>query len=137
MTAAAFRHAATALALTLVMPVAAQAQAPAAAPAAGGNPLESLLTSPLPLLVVFGALFYFMILRPQSQRAKAHQATIGAIKKNDTVVLSNGMIGKVAKVEDKELGIEIATGVVVKVVRSMVSEVRGKDTPAAANDAKA
>ena len=78
-----------------------------------------------------------MILRPQQARAKAQAAIIAGIKKNDTVVLSNGMIGKVQKVEDKELGVEIATGVVVKVVRAMVQEVRGRDTPAAANDAKA
>ena len=135
MTAAAFRHATTAVVLTLLAPSAALAQAPAGAPSA--NPLEGILTSPLPLLVVFGALFYFMILRPQQARAKAQAAIIAGIKRNDTVVLSNGVIGKVSKVDDKELGVEIATGVVVKVVRSMVQEVRGKDTPAAANDAKA
>lgn len=136
MTAAAFSYATAAV--MLLGPSGAAAQAVGAgAPAGNGGPLESLLTSPLPLLLVFGALFYFMILRPQTQRAKQHQATISAIKRGDTVVLSNGMIGKVSKVEEKELGVEIATGVVVKVVRSMVQEVRGKDTPAAANDAKA
>ena len=82
-------------------------------------------------------MFYFMILRPQQAQRKAHQALIGGIKRGDTVVLSNGVIGKVSKVEeDAELGVEIATGVVVKVVRAMVSDVRGKNEPAPANDAK-
>ena len=57
-------------------------------------------------------------------------ATLAGIKRNDTVVLSNGMIGKVVRVEDKELGVEIAQGVTVKVVRSMISEVRTKGDPA-------
>jgi preprotein translocase subunit YajC len=142
MTAAAFTYATSAFAAaaTLLGATAASAQTAAPAGAPGGaaaGPLDAILTSPLPLLVVFGALFYFMILRPQTQRAKQHQATISAIKRNDTVVLSNGMIGKVSKVEDKELGVEIATGVVVKVVRSMVQEVRSKSEPSAANDTKA
>jgi preprotein translocase subunit YajC len=53
------------------------------------------------------------------------------------VVLSSGLIGKVVRVEDQELGIEIAQGVTVKVVKSMVAEVRTRGAPAAANDAKA
>jgi preprotein translocase subunit YajC len=55
---------------------------------------------------------------------------ITALKRGDTVVLSSGVIGKVTKVEDAELGIEIASGVTIKVVRSMVSEVRARSEPA-------
>jgi preprotein translocase subunit YajC len=123
----------------LSSPALAFAQTSAAAPGpggGGGDVVANLLASPLPLIVVFGGLFYFMIIRPQQARAKAHQATIAAVKRGDTVVLSNGVIGKVAKVEDAELGVEIATGVVVKVVKSMVSEVRGKGAPAAAANDK-
>ena len=50
--------------------------------------------------------------------------------------MSSGVIGKVSKVEDAELGVDIATGVNIKVVRSMVSEVRAKGEPTAANDTK-
>ena len=111
----------------------------APAPGAPGNGgiLETITSTPLPLLVVFLGLFYFMIIRPQQKRAKDHQSLVGAIGRGDTVVLSNGVIGKVSKVEDTELGVEIATGVVVKVVKAMVSDVRGKNTPspAPANDA--
>jgi len=92
-----------------------------------------------PFLMIPGmiALFYFLILRPQTQRAKAHQALVAAIKRGDTVVLSSGMIGKVVRVEDAEVGVEIAQGVTVKVVKTTITEVRSRGAPAAANDAKA
>jgi preprotein translocase subunit YajC len=61
---------------------------------------------------------------------------VEGIKRGDTVVLSSGMIGKVVRVEDKELGVEVAQNVTVKVIKSMVAEVRAKGEPAAANDAK-
>ena len=86
----------------------------------------------LPIIAII-VLFYFLILRPQSQRMKQHQATIGAIKRGDTVVLSSGMIGKVTRVEDAELNVEIAPSVNVRVVKSMVAEVRNR-TAIAAND---
>ena len=70
-----------------------------------------------------------------TQRARL-QALITGIKRGDTVVLSNGMIGKVARVEDTEVGVEIATGVTVKVVKAMISDVRTRGEPAAANDTK-
>lgn len=86
----------------------------------------------LPIIAII-VLFYFLILRPQSQRMKQHQATISAIKRGDTVVLSSGMIGKVTRVEDAELNVEIAPSVNVRVVKSMVAEVRNR-TANAAND---
>jgi preprotein translocase subunit YajC len=89
--------------------------------------------APILLMVV---LFYFMLIRPQQKRAKEHQNMLSNLKRNDTVVLSSGVIGKVARVEDKEVGVEIATGVTVKVVKGMITEVRAKGEPAAANDAK-
>ena len=109
--------------------------ATAPAPAGPASPLE-FLSGPLPLLVVMLGLMYFMLIRPQQQRAKKHQAMVGGLKRGDTVVLSSGLIGKVVRVEDAELQLEIATGTVVKVVRSMVSEVRTRGEPVAANDAK-
>ena len=113
----------------------AYAQAAGAAGGAQGfmqGPLGSLLFF-LPLIV----LFYFLIFRPQQQRAKQHQTMIGGLKRGDQVVLSSGIIGKVVRVEDKEVGLEIATGVTVKVVKAMISDVRARGEPAAANDSKA
>ena len=95
---------------------------------------QVLQFAPIILIVV---VFYFLLIRPQQQRAKQHQATVSAVKRGDTVVLSSGLIGKVVRVEDAELGLEIAQGVTVKVVKSMIAEVRTKGAPAAANDAKA
>jgi preprotein translocase subunit YajC len=106
--------------------------------AAGG--VEGFMQGPLGSLVLFLpliVLFYFLILRPQQNRAKQHQAMIGGLKRGDVVVLSSGMIGKVVRVEDREVGLEIATGVTVKVVKAMITEVRARGEPAAANDSKA
>jgi len=101
-----------------------------------GGDLQSQLVSFLPLVGLV-VLFYFLMIRPQQQRMKQHAAMIGAVKRNDTVVLNSGVIGKVVRVEDKEVGVEIAQGVTVKVVKSMISDVRARGEPAPANDSKA
>ena len=89
--------------------------------------------APILLMVV---LFYFMLIRPQQKRAKEHQTMLANLKRGDSVVLSSGVLGKIVRVEDKEVGVEIAQGVTVKVVKGMITEVRAKGEPAAANDAK-
>ena len=114
-------------------PAFAQAAGAAAAPA--GGPMDSLIQfAPLLFIMVIG---YFMLIRPQQKRAKDQRAMINAVKRGDTVVLTSGVIGKVARVEDAEGQVEIATGVVVKVVKTMISDVRTRGEPAAANDLKA
>jgi preprotein translocase subunit YajC len=105
-----------------------------AAPAAGGGP-EAMLIQFLPLVAIV-VLFYFLMIRPQQNRAKQHAAMIAAVKRGVTVVLSSGMIGKVVRVEEKEVGVEISSGVTVKVVKSMIADVRTRGEPAAANDTK-
>lgn len=103
--------------------------------AVGGGPQDMLIQFlPLVGLVV---LFYFLMIRPQQRRMKLHQAMISNLKRNDTVVLNSGVIGKVVRVEDKEVGLEIAQGVTIKVVKGMISEVRVRGEPAPANDSKA
>lgn len=99
-----------------------------------GDPSAMIQTIGLPLALI--VLFYFLMIRPQQQRLKQHQATLAAMKRGDVIVLSSGLIGKVVRVEDKEVGVEIAQGVTVKVVKGMVAEVRSRSEPAAANDAK-
>jgi preprotein translocase subunit YajC len=81
-----------------------------------------------PLLMVFG-IIYFMILRPQSRRQKEHTAMIASVKRNDTVVTQGGLIGKVAKVGDDELEVDFGESARVKVVKSMIISVRGKNEP--------
>jgi preprotein translocase subunit YajC len=94
---------------------------------------QILQLAPILLMVV---LFYFMLIRPQQKRAKEHQAMLGNLKRGDSVVLSSGVLGKIVRVEDKEVGVEIAQGVTVKVLKGMITEVRAKGEPAPANDAK-
>lgn len=111
------------------------AYAQAAGGAAAGGP-EAMLLQFLPLIALV-VLFYFLMIRPQQRRMKQHQAMLAALKRGDTVVLSSGIIGKIVRVEDKEVGVEIATGVTVKVVKGMISDVRARGEPAPANDSKA
>ena len=91
-------------------------------------------------VLVYGALMlaamYFLAIRPQQLRAKEHATRVGGIKRGDTVILSSGLIGKVVRVEDAELGVEIAQNVTVKVIKTMVSDVRSRGEPVAANDSK-
>ena len=100
---------------------------------AGG--LTATIVQFLPFVAIF-VLFYFLLIRPQQKRAKEHAAQIGAVKRGDTVVLSSGMIGKVTRVEDAEVNVEIAPSVNVRVVKAMIAEVRNR-TAIAANDSKA
>jgi preprotein translocase subunit YajC len=93
----------------------------------------SALIQFLPLIAMV-PLFYFLMIRPQQQRMKKHQETIAALKRGDSVVLSSGMIGKVVRVEESEVGLEVAQGVTVKVVKAMIADVRSRNEPTPAND---
>jgi preprotein translocase subunit YajC len=87
---------------------------------------DPFLLNILPLVLLFG-IFYFLIIRPQQQRMKAHQAMVSAVKRGDTVVTAGGLIGKVAKVKDDgEVMVEIADNVQVRVLKSTLTEVRSK-----------
>jgi preprotein translocase subunit YajC len=111
----------------------------AAAPAADAGGAQDFFAGPFGTLIFFGGmavLMYLFLFRPQQQARRQHQAAISAIKRGDSVVLSSGVIGKVVRVEDKELGVEVAQNVTIKVIKSMVAEVRARGEPAAANDSK-
>jgi preprotein translocase subunit YajC len=95
--------------------------------------LNSLL---IPTMLIIG-IMYFLMIRPQQRRLKEHRDMVASIRRGDTVVTSGGIIGKVTKVEDNELQVEIADGVKIKLVRGTVSEVRGKGEATAAAKAKA
>jgi preprotein translocase subunit YajC len=73
--------------------------------------------------VLLGAVFWFFLIRPQQKRMKEHAAKLAATKKGDMVVTGGGIIGKVTKVDDSELEVEIANGVKVKVVKTTLSDV--------------
>jgi preprotein translocase subunit YajC len=103
------------------------------APAGGGA--EAMLMQLLPLVMIL-VVFYFLLIRPQQKRLKEHKAMVEALRRGDTVVTSGGFIGKVTKVADDELTVELAPNVNVRLQRHAVSEVRGKGEPVPANDAK-
>jgi len=93
---------------------------------AGGS---DFLVSLLPFVLIFVVL-YFLILRPQQRRMKQQQEMIGSLRRGDTVVTAGGLIGKISKVvDDRELQVEIAEGVRVRISRPSVSEVRAKGEP--------
>lgn len=100
----------------------AYAQAPAAA-ASGTDSLMSLL----PLVLMFVVL-YFIMIRPQMKRQKEHRAMIDALAKGDEVVIGGGMIGRIAKLGDSTLHVEVASGVEVQVQRAAVVQVLPKGT---------
>lgn len=79
-----------------------------------------------PWLLIF-VIFYMLLIRPQQQRAKEHQNAVAAVKKGDEIVTSGGILGKVTKVSDTEVEVEIAQGVKVRVVKSMISQVLTKN----------
>jgi preprotein translocase subunit YajC len=100
---------------------------PAHAQAAGGSSMEYIVQL-LPIVAIIG-IFYFLIIRPQQQRLKAHKALVSAVRRGDTIVTSGGIVGKVTKVveedgKDAEVEVQIAENVRVRVVRSTLSEVR-------------
>jgi preprotein translocase subunit YajC len=79
-----------------------------------------------PLALLF-AIFYFLLIRPQQQRAKQHQAMVNAVRRGDSVVTAGGLVGRVAKVKDDgEILVEIANDVQVRVVKSTLSDVRSR-----------
>jgi preprotein translocase subunit YajC len=82
------------------------------------------------------AIFYFLLIRPQQQRAKKHREMLGALKRGDEVVTSGGIIGKVAKISDTEVTIDTGEGGKLRIVRSMIMDVKVKGEPAPANDTK-
>lgn len=96
------------------------------APAASGGG-ESSLLSLLPLVLMFVVL-YFIMIRPQMKRQKEHKAMVEAIGKGDEVVIGGGVLGRVAKVGETYLHVEVANGVELQVQRGSVVQVLPKGT---------
>ena len=69
------------------------------------------------------AIFWFLIIRPQMKRQKAHQAKVAAVKKGDQVITAGGLLGKVVKVDDQYADIEIAQGVKVRAVKTTLGDI--------------
>lgn len=90
----------------------------AAAAAAGPNPLITIV----PWILIF-VIFWMFMIRPQQKRAREHQASIMAVKKGDKVITGGGLIGKVTKVSDTEVEVDLGGGLKVTAVKSTLSQV--------------
>ncbi len=95
--------------------------------AAGAGDVGSGLMSFLPLVLMFGVL-YFIMIRPQMKRQKEHKAMVEALSKGDEIVTAGGMYGKVTKASEDSLTVEVAAGVEVRMQRTAVNQVLPKGT---------
>jgi preprotein translocase subunit YajC len=102
---------------------------PAYAQAAGAQPSP---WSPLIMLAIFFAVFYFLVIRPQTKRAKEHRQLVSALTKGDEVITNGGIAGRIEAVSDAFLTVEIAEGVRIKVQKQAISAVLPKGTLKAA-----
>lgn len=107
----------------------AYAQTAAATP--GGA--TAFIVQMLPLLLIF-VIFYVLMIRPQQVAMKKHRAKLAAVKKGDSVVTGGGLIGKVTRVEDEQVEVEIAAGVKVKALKATLSDVTPLGGGKPAND---
>jgi len=95
--------------------------APAAGAAGGG--MMAQFQGMIPLILMF-AIFYFLLIRPQQKKAKEHRSLLDALKVGDQVVTAGGMHGKVTKLDDQVVMLEIAAGVVVKINKGFIASVK-------------
>jgi preprotein translocase subunit YajC len=100
---------------------------PAFAQTAAAGDTTSTLMNMLPMVLMFVVL-YFVMIRPQMRKQKEHKAMVEALAKGDEVVTAGGMLGKVSKIGDSFIGVEIASGVEVQLQRSAVVQVLPKGT---------
>ena len=82
----------------------------------------SMLASFIPLILIF-LIFYFLLIRPQQKKQKEHKVLLDSIQRGDEILSSGGIIGKVIKVDNDKLTVEISKGVNVNIIRSTVADV--------------
>jgi preprotein translocase subunit YajC len=101
-----------------------------AAPSGSGDLLAGQFGMIVPLVLMF-VIFYFLLIRPQQKKLKDHNELIKNVRRGDTIVTNGGLVGKVTKAgdADSEIEVEIADGVRVKIVRTLISDVRAKGEP--------
>jgi preprotein translocase subunit YajC len=98
----------------------------AASGAGNAGGAQFFMQNVFPLLLVC-VVFYFLLIRPQQKRAKEHEAKLNAVQKNDEVVTGGGLMGKVTKVADDHVEVEIAPNVRVKALKSMLADVKSRN----------
>ncbi|HXS27142.1 MAG TPA: preprotein translocase subunit YajC [Steroidobacteraceae bacterium] len=101
---------------------------PSAWAQASGPSSTSGQIAPLLMMVVFIAIFYFLLIRPQQKKAKDHQAMVAKLSVGDEVVTSGGILGRVTDVGDTFVTLEIADSVRIKVQKAQVTSLMPKGT---------
>lgn len=106
------------------------AQAAAGAPQAAPDTIQQLMAN-LPVFVIIIGVFYFLLIRPQTKKQQEHTKMIADLKRNDEVVMTGGIVGRIAELGDKLVTVEIAPNVRVKVERTQVAALSpyGKQPP--------
>lgn len=101
-----------------------------------GGTQQMLYTTVIPLVFLF-AIFYFLLIRPQTKKAAEHQKLLAGLKRNDEVVTTGGLLGRIVELSDKIATLEIAKGVQVRVERSQIAGVSayGKSAKAVGKEA--
>lgn len=100
---------------------------------AGGGP--STFISMLPLVLIF-AVFYFLLIRPQQRKAREHRNMLAQLKRNDEVMTTGGVFGKVLGLTETEVTLEVAPNVKIRVSRSYIAQLFRADKPAGAKEVK-
>lgn len=85
------------------------------------SPMSSII-----MLVIFGLIFYFMLIRPQSKRAKEHKSMVDALQKGDEVISSGGLAGKITEVDETFIKLKVADNVEVSIQRNAIASVLPK-----------
>jgi len=98
----------------------------------GAAPQPDAVSNFIPLLLIF-VIFYFFLIRPQQKKIKEHNEMVGALKRGDEVVTGGGIIGKIKKLDDNILHVDIATDVTVKVMKSTVTSINPSKAEAKAS----
>jgi preprotein translocase subunit YajC len=99
---------------------------PALAQAAAGSTTNTLTTL-LPLVLIF-VVFYFLLIRPQTKRAKEHREMVAKLAVGDEIVTTGGILGRISEVHDQFITLEIASGVAITVQRFQVAQLMPKGT---------
>jgi preprotein translocase subunit YajC len=107
--------------------------AQAAAPSGGAG---GMLGNPIFMFAAMGAIMYFLVIRPQSKKAKEHQKMLSELKKGDDVSTQGGIIGKISGMKDGEVTLQLQEGVRVRVLRSAITGVYTGATPGAKPESK-
>ena len=96
-----------------------------------GSPLTDPMNSLLFYMLIMVVIFYFLVIRPQSTRAKQHREMIDKVRRGDTVITSGGFIGRVSKATDNsdEIEVELSDAMKVRVLKSTLIDVRAKGEP--------